>query len=267
MTTTPLRAERLDAAAYSRALRARDARFDGVFFVGITSTGIYCRPVCPARVSYPERRRFYESAAAAEVAGYRPCLRCRPELAPGKAPVDAVPRLAANAARRIQAGALNGASVGTLATELGVSERHLRRALERAFGVSPLELAQTHRLLLAKRLLADTTLSVTRIAFASGFQSLRRFNALFQERYRLTPRELRRPNEAKRTSGDGIRLSLSYRAPFDWEALLETLRREALLTQRDQVRFRAARIEPRERIGQVRAGRELPRRFRVVEPR
>ncbi len=233
MTLTPLRTDWLDAAAYSRALRARDARFDGVFFVGITSTGIYCRPVCPARVSYPERRRFYESAAAAEVAGYRPCLRCRPELAPGKAPVDAVPRLAANAARRIQAGALNGASVGTLATELGVSERHLRRALERAFGVSPLELAQTHRLLLAKRLLADTTLSVTRIAFASGFQSLRRFNALFQERYRLSPRELRRPGkgESPKALGqqkDAVHLSLAYRAPFDWNSLLDTLRRETL---------------------------------------
>ena len=228
MTTTPLRAERLDAAAYTRALRARDARFDGVFFVGITSTGIYCRPVCPAKVSYPERRRFYESAAAAEVAGYRPCLRCRPELAPGKSPVDAVPRLAADAARRIEAGALNGSSVGALARELGVSERHLRRALERAFGVSPLELAQTHRLLLAKRLLADTTLSVTRVAYASGFQSLRRFNALFQERYRLSPRELRRPNPDKGPDGDGVRLSLSYRAPFDWTAILDTLRREAL---------------------------------------
>ena len=228
MHTIPHRAERLDAAACTRALRARDARFDGVFFVGITSTGIYCRPVCPAKVSYPEHRRFYESAAAAEVAGYRPCLRCRPELAPGKAPVDAVPRLAANAARRIEAGALNGSSVGTLALELGVSERHLRRALERAFGVSPLELAQTQRLLLAKRLLADTTLSVTRIAFASGFQSLRRFNALFKERYRLSPRELRRPDPERAPIDDGIRLSLSYRTPFDWEAILDTLRREAI---------------------------------------
>ena len=228
MSTTPLRADRLDAAACTRALRARDARFDGVFFVGVTSTGIYCRPVCPAKVSYPDRRRFYDSAAAAEVAGYRPCLRCRPELAPGKSPVEAVPRLAANAARRIEAGGLNGSSVGTLATELGVSERHLRRALERAYGVSPLELAQTHRLLLAKRLLADTTLSVTRIAFASGFQSLRRFNALFQERYRLSPRELRRPDPEKSGTSAGVRLSLAYRAPFNWERILDTLRREAL---------------------------------------
>jgi AraC family transcriptional regulator of adaptative response / DNA-3-methyladenine glycosylase II len=228
MNPTPFRAERLDAAAYTRALRARDARFDGVFYVGITSTGIYCRPVCPAKVSYPERRRFFDTAALAEVAGYRPCLRCRPELAPGKGPVEAVPRLAADAARRIEAGALNGSSVGALAKELGVSERHLRRALERSYGVSPLELAQTHRLLLAKRLLADTTLSVTRIAFASGFQSLRRFNALFQERYRLSPRELRRPGLERASAGDGVHLSLSYRAPFNWAAILDTLRREAI---------------------------------------
>jgi len=154
----------LDAEICTRALGARDARFDGLFFVGITSTGIYCRPVCPARVSYPERRRFFESPAAAESAGFRPCLRCRPELAPGRALVDAVPRLAHVAAHRIAAGALNDRSVRQFARDLGVSERHLRRALEREVGVTPLELAQTHRLLLAKRLLVDTPLPVTRVA-------------------------------------------------------------------------------------------------------
>jgi len=170
----------LDAEICTRALGARDARFDGLFFVGITSTGIYCRPVCPARVSYPERRRFFESPAAAESAGFRPCLRCRPELAPGRALVDAVPRLAHVAAHRIAAGALNDRSVRQFARDLGVSERHLRRALEREVGVTPLELAQTHRLLLAKRLLVDTLLPVTRVAYASGFQSLRRFNSVFR---------------------------------------------------------------------------------------
>src|SRR6186713_3684331 len=130
-----------------KALAARDPRFDGVFFVGITSTGIYCRPICPARVSYPERRRFFLSAAAAERAGYRPCLRCRPELAPGRAVCDAVSRLARAAASRIAAGALNGRGVAELARELGVGERHLRRVLEREMGVSPIELALTHRLL------------------------------------------------------------------------------------------------------------------------
>lgn len=214
----------------ARALDARDSRFDGLFFVGITTTGIYCRPVCPARVSYPERRRFFETAASAERAGFRPCLRCRPELAPGRALVDAVPRLARVAAHRIEAGALNGSGVGALAAELGVSERHLRRALDRELGVSPIELAQTHRLLLAKRLLADTSLPVTRIAFASGFQSLRRFNAVFRERYRLSPTALRRsPGPAReRPSGELIRLTLGYRPPFNWQALLESLAESAL---------------------------------------
>src|SRR5438105_4773172 len=165
----------LDADVCARALGARDPRFDGVFFVGITTTRIYCRPICPARVSHEGHRRFFASAAAAERAGYRPCLRCRPELAPGRGLVDAVPRLAHAAAFRIAAGALNGQSVAQLAREFGVGERHLRRALQREIGVSPLELAQTHRLLLAKQLLADTRLSVIQVAYASGFQSLRRF--------------------------------------------------------------------------------------------
>src|SRR4029079_2084344 len=182
----------LDPGACSRAIASHDQRFDGVFFVGITTTRIYCRPVCPARVTYPERRRFFDTAAAAERDGYRPCMRCRPELAPGRALCDAVPRVARTAAMGIAAGAINAQGVGDLARELGVSERHLRRAMERELGVSPLELAQTHRLLLAKRLLAHTALSVTRIAYASGFQSLRRFNTVFRERYRLSPSGVRR---------------------------------------------------------------------------
>jgi AraC family transcriptional regulator of adaptative response / DNA-3-methyladenine glycosylase II len=223
----------LQADICQRAVHARDARFDGIFFVGITTTRVYCRPVCPARVSYPERRRFFDSAASAERAGYRPCLRCRPELAPGRALMDAVPRLARLAAQRIGAGALNGNSVAGLARELGVSERHLRRALERELGVSPAELAQTHRLLLAKRLLAETSLPVTRIAFASGFQSLRRFNSVFRERYRLSPSALRRaaPSTAARPaapSGDFVTLTLAYRAPLDWALLTRLLAREAM---------------------------------------
>jgi AraC family transcriptional regulator of adaptative response / DNA-3-methyladenine glycosylase II len=222
----------LQADICQRAVHARDARFDGIFFVGITTTRVYCRPVCPARVSYPDRRRFFDSAASAERAGYRPCLRCRPELAPGRALMDAVPRLARLAAQRIGAGALNGNSVSDLARELGVSERHLRRALERELGVSPAELAQTHRLLLAKRLLAETSLPVTRIAFASGFQSLRRFNSVFRERYRLSPSALRRaaPSAAPPVSpsGDFVTLTLAYRAPLDWGLLTGLLAREAM---------------------------------------
>ena len=216
-------------AVFARALDARDPRFDGVFFVGITSTGIYCRSICPARVSYPERRRFFPSAAAAERAGYRPCLRCRPELAPGRAPCDAVSRLARAAASRIAAGALNGRGVAELAGELGVGERHLRRVLEREMGVSPIELALTYRLLFARRLLANTRLSVTRIAYASGFQSLRRFNAAFRERYRSSPSELRRPPaRAGVRRDDLVRLSLAYRPPLNWSAMLQVLRRDAV---------------------------------------
>src|SRR5213079_1914738 len=153
----------------------------------------------------PQHRRFFASPASAEHAGFRPCLRCRPELAPGRALIDAVPRLARVAAHRIGAGALNGRGVAQLAGELGVSERHLRRALEREIGVSPVELAQTHRLLLAKRLLADTSLPVTRIAFASGFQSLRRFNSVFRERYRLSPGAVRAAVRSRRTRLDDER--------------------------------------------------------------
>ena len=223
----------LQADICQLAVRSRDARFDGIFFVGITTTRVYCRPVCPARVSYPDRRRFFDTAASAERAGYRPCLRCRPELAPGRALMDAVPRLARLAAQRIGAGALNGHSVADLAGDLGVSERHLRRALERELGVSPAELAQTHRLLLAKRLLAETSLPVTRIAFASGFQSLRRFNSVFRERYRLSPSALRRatPSTTARPlapAGDFVTLTLAYRAPLDWGLLTGLLAREAM---------------------------------------
>jgi AraC family transcriptional regulator, regulatory protein of adaptative response / DNA-3-methyladenine glycosylase II len=231
----------LRADVLERALGARDARFDGLFFVGITTTRVYCRPVCPARVSYHDHRRFFDSAAAAEGAGFRPCLRCRPELAPGRAPMDAVPRLASAVAHRIGAGALNGRSVQDLAREFGVSERHLRRALEREIGVSPLELAQTHRLLLAKRLLADTSLPVTRIAFACGFQSLRRFNSVFRERYRMSPTAVRRSSGSSQGARDPrqrhpvpvasgedlLRLTLAYRAPLAWDVLLEMLRRDA----------------------------------------
>src|SRR5439155_682651 len=180
--------------AYQLAVDARDPRFDGVFFVGITTTHVYCRPCCPSRLAYDRHRRFFDSAAAAERAGFRPCLRCRPELAPGRGAtaLAAVSRLAQLAAQKIAAGALNGRSVADLAAELGVSERHLRRALEREVRVSPLELAQTHRLLLAKRLIVDTDLPMTRVAYASGFQSLRRFNTVFRAQYRMPPSALRR---------------------------------------------------------------------------
>ncbi|HEY2290479.1 MAG TPA: AlkA N-terminal domain-containing protein, partial [Thermoanaerobaculia bacterium] len=215
----------LPAHVCQRALDARDARFDGLFFVGIVTTGIYCRPTCPSRRAMPDHRRFFNSAAAAESSGFRPCLRCHPELAPGRTMIHAVSRLAQAAAYRIGAGALNGRSVADLAAELGVSERHLRRALRRELGVSPVELAQTHRLLLAKRLLAETALSVTDIAFASGFESLRRFNFVFHERYGMCPSALRRPlrKEGRRAASDLLHMTLAYRPPLAWDVLIAFL--------------------------------------------
>lgn len=210
-----------------RAMLAHDRRFDGVFFVGVTSTGIYCRPVCTVRPPKRENCRFFAHAAGAEVAGFRPCLRCRPELAPGRASVDAVEELAREAASRIEAGALaDGESLETLAEGLEVSSRHLRRVVRQCYGVSPVELAQTQRLLTAKRLLTDTRLPVTEIALASGFRSLRRFHALFRARYGLAPSRWRQGIEP--AGDERIVLGLGYRPPFAWEALLEYLRKRLI---------------------------------------
>ena len=157
-----------DPEACFRAVRARDRRFDGRFFTAVSSTGIYCRPICPVRTPKRENMRFFSSAAAAEGAGYRPCLRCRPERAPGLASVDAASRLAGAAIAGIEEHAVSNARVGDLAASLGVSDRHLRRVTEAELGVSPIELAQTQKLLLAKRLLSETSLKLTDIAFASA---------------------------------------------------------------------------------------------------
>src|SRR5665213_1321325 len=214
----------LDSNACYRAARARDRRFDGRFYVAITSTHIYCRPICTARPANRKNMRFYSNPAAAEGAGFRPCLRCRPERAPGLAPVDAISRLVGAAMAGIEEHALSSARVGDLAASLGVSDRHLRRITEAELGVSPIELAQTQRLLLAKRLLADTRLSQTEIAFASGFGSVRRFNALFKSRYGLSPRSLRGSSNA----APGLHCQLEFRPPFAWLSLLEYLRLRAI---------------------------------------
>jgi AraC family transcriptional regulator of adaptative response / DNA-3-methyladenine glycosylase II len=222
----------LDRESCNRAVESADVRFDGVLFVGITTTTIYCRPICPARRTLRKNRKFFSSAAAAERAGFRPCLRCRPELAPGRASVDAVPRLAEAAAQRIAAGALNGNGLDNLAKDLGVSGRQLRRAMQQELGVSPIELAQTHRLLLAKQLLTETRLPISRVADASGFQSLRRFNALFRDRYRLNPERLRRrvdgrgsrlERREKLEASAKLSLTLAYRPPLAWAPLLAFL--------------------------------------------
>ena len=208
------------------AVEARDKRFDGLFFTGVTSTGIYCRCVCPARTPKPENRRFFPTAAAAEQAGFRPCLLCRPELAPGSAPIDAGERLAHDALKRIEAGALEEAGLEELAGDLGVTGRHLRRVMIDTFGAPPIQLAQTHRLLAAKRLLADTDLPIAEIAFASGFRSLRRFNALFAERYRLAPSRVRKRAGAARPQT--LKLRLAARGEIDPARLTRDLARRGI---------------------------------------
>jgi AraC family transcriptional regulator, regulatory protein of adaptative response / DNA-3-methyladenine glycosylase II len=219
----------VDDDARYEALLARDRRFDGVFFVGVATTGIYCRPVCPARTPGRARCTFYDSAARAEAAGFRACLRCRPELAPGHAEIDAVDGLVTAAIDRIAEGALNEGSVDELASELGVSGRHLRRALEARLGVSPVQLAQTRRLALAKQLLHDTRLSVTEIAFAAGYRSVRRFNAAFAATMGSPPSAVRRDHGQVEAAASGaIALRLDVRPPYDWDAVLAFLAARAI---------------------------------------
>ncbi|MEO6186230.1 MAG: AlkA N-terminal domain-containing protein [Steroidobacteraceae bacterium] len=216
-----------DATAYS-ALTSRDPRFDGVFFVGVTSTGVYCRPVCPARTPRQENCRFFETAAAAEKNSFRPCLRCRPELAPGNAPVDGARRVAHLLARRIEEGSVdNGAGLEEIATQFCLSSRQLRRIVQQELGVSPIELLQTRRLLLAKQLLTETRLPVTQVAFASGFSSLRRFNDAFRARYRMPPGRLRKQTPGVAYDAGASNTStvqLNYRPPYDWPGILAFLR-------------------------------------------
>ena len=217
----------LDPAHCYRALRSHDARFDGRFFVGVSTTRIYCRPVCTARTPLRDHCEFFPSAAAAEARGFRPCLRCRPELAPGHAAVDAQRRLAQAAAGLIEDGSLGEEGLARLAGRLGVTDRHLRRVFRAEFGVAPVEYAQTQRLLLAKRLLTDTPMPVLDVAMASGFASLRRFNHLFRSRYRLAPMELRR-TAPRREDASWLVFDLAYRPPYDWDAMLAFLERRAI---------------------------------------
>lgn len=221
-----------DAAALYTAYAARDDRFDGVFFIGVTSTGIYCRPVCTAKTPKAANCRYFNSAAAAEKANFRPCLRCRPELAPGNAPVDDAHRIATLVARRIEEGVLDeGASLELLATQFGWSSRQIRRMLQKELGVSPMELVLTRRLLLAKQLLTDTRLPITQVAFASGFSSIRRFNDAFGARYGMAPTRFRTATDAGRgpaASDDMLSLQLTYRPPFDWDGVLRFLGARAI---------------------------------------
>ncbi|MDP1902326.1 MAG: AlkA N-terminal domain-containing protein [Rubrivivax sp.] len=209
----------LAADAAYLAVKARDARFDGRLFVGVTSTGVYCRPVCRVRTPRRENCRFFDTRAQAEAAAFRPCMKCRPEIAPGLSHTDSSGTLADAAARLIEH-AVHGAqalSLPALAARLGVTDRHLRRIFQARHGVAPHDYLTTQRLLLAKQLLTDTAQPITQVALASGFASLRRFNAAFAERYRFNPTQLRHEGERPRTETP---LRLAYRPPYDVAAVL-----------------------------------------------
>lgn len=207
-----------DTVCY-RALSIRDVRFDGRLFVGVTSTGVYCRPICPARTAKPENCRFFPSAAAAQAAGFRPCLRCRPEISPDAAAWRGTSATVSRALALIAEGALDGGEVRVeaLAERLGIGERQLRRLFDRHLGVPPVAVAQTRRVLFAKQLIQETSLSMAAIAEASGFGSVRRFNDVFKRLYRRSPRQLR---VKQRVAPSAVTLRLGYRPPYDWDAML-----------------------------------------------
>ncbi len=218
-----------DRDACYRALKTHNVSFDGRLFVGVTSTGIYCRPICPARVPKKENCRFYPSAAAAQAAGFRPCLRCRPEISPDAAAWRGTSNTVSRALALIAEGAIDGeASVARLADRLGIGERQLRRLFDKHLGVPPVAVAQTRRVLFAKQLIQETQLSMTEIAEASGFGSIRRFNDTFRKLFRKTPRELRRKSSGPATALSPVTLQLGYRPPYDWDAMLAFLAARAI---------------------------------------
>jgi AraC family transcriptional regulator of adaptative response / DNA-3-methyladenine glycosylase II len=221
-----------DAKTLYKALTARDPRFDGLFFTGVTSTGIYCRPICPVKTPKEANCRFFNNPQEAEQDGFRPCLRCRPELAPGNAPVDDSQRIAHLIVQRLEEGTMDDKDgLESIAGQFELSSRQIRRIIQKELGVAPLQLILTRRLLLAKQLLTETKLPVTEIAFASGFSSLRRFNDAFNTRYGMPPTRLRRKaaGDAGSIIGtDTSILQLSYRPPYDWPGILAFLKAREL---------------------------------------
>ncbi|HEV2964862.1 MAG TPA: AlkA N-terminal domain-containing protein [Candidatus Angelobacter sp.] len=214
-----------------RAFQSRDARFDGLVFVGVTSTGIYCRPICPARSPKFENCRFFSSAAAAQDAGFRPCLRCRPETAPDLASWRGTSNTVSRALALITDGALDGDgdSVETLAERLGVGGRQLRRLFLQHLGASPIAVAQTRRVLFAKQLIHETCMPMAEIALAAGFGSVRRFNEIFHDLFHRPPSALRRKTSLDRPSVEaGVMLRLRYRPPYDWDSMLAYLQARAI---------------------------------------
>jgi AraC family transcriptional regulator of adaptative response / DNA-3-methyladenine glycosylase II len=218
----------LDRRVCDRARRSRDARFDGRFFIAVTTTGIYCRPICPARSPKDANVRYFPTAAAAEAAGFRPCLRCRPEASPGTPAWLGTSGLVSRALRLIGEGALDEAGVDDLADRLGVTARHVRRLFLQHLGATPLDIALSRRVHFAKKLIDETTLPLGAIAFASGFGSLRRFNGQMRRTYKRTPTELRRLARRHVAADPGCyRFKLAFRPPYDWDAVLGFLRARA----------------------------------------
>ncbi|MEE4662067.1 MAG: AlkA N-terminal domain-containing protein [Halieaceae bacterium] len=218
--------DNLDTDRFRRARLARDPRFDGLFFTGVITTGIYCRPVCPARAPSEHNVRYFSSAAAAGQAGFRPCLRCRPESAPASAAWAGTDTTLRRAVDLVNGGYLNDHCVPALAARVGVGERYLRKLFQKKLGISPGILAHTQRLHLAQKLLRETSLPVTEVAFAAGFGSLRRFNSATQAAFGCAPSALRR---GKRRSGDrGLTLSLGLRPPYDWQGVIALFKRHAV---------------------------------------
>jgi AraC family transcriptional regulator of adaptative response / DNA-3-methyladenine glycosylase II len=213
----------MDRTACYRAISTRDARFDGRLFVGVKTTGIYCRPICPARTPKFENVSFYPSAAAAQQAGFRPCLRCRPETSPDLAFWRGTGNTVSRALALIEAGGLDEADVERLANRLGVGARQLRRLFHRHVGASPIAVAQTRRVLLAKQLIHETSLPMAEVALASGFNSVRRFNETFLQMFGRAPATLRRTHEA-----GALSVRLAYRPPYDWDAMLSFLAARAI---------------------------------------
>jgi AraC family transcriptional regulator of adaptative response / DNA-3-methyladenine glycosylase II len=218
----------LDGDACYRAILTRDARFDGRLFIGVKTTGIYCRPVCPARTPKRANVRFFPSAAAAQEAGFRPCLRCRPEAAPNLGVWLGTSNTVSRALALIETGALDLDDVEGLGDRLGVGGRQLRRLFQKHVGASPIAVAQTHRVLLAKQLLHETKLPMTEVALAAGFGSVRRFNETFQKLYRRPPSKLRDAVRLAANGKDQITILLRYRPPYDWPAMLGFLRHRAI---------------------------------------
>jgi len=248
----------LDPDICYTALQSRDARFDGRFFTGVRTTGIYCRPVCPARTPKQINVTFYPSAAAAEAAGFRPCMRCRPETSPGTPAWSGTAASVTRALRLIDGGFMDERSVDDLAEALGMTSRHLRRLFDEHLGASPVAVAQARRVHFARRLVAETTLPITEIAFGAGFASVRRFNAVFQRTFARPPSAFRRGAHAAAGGGstkssgrdDGLTLALSARPPFDALRVLGFIAPRAMPS-----------VERVERVERVEGGRLRYRRM------